>query len=235
MENEAKGKNERSIGYANTKLGRGVRMRIIIKIIKELGRQYRSRGIVGMFVLNKVQLAGLFRILPLKLLYAGKLKSSVFFMQANSTIELLSRHAKMRIGKFAFIRKNVSIRIDNEGELVLGEYVFINDNCNINCVGRMSIGAYTKIAPNVCINDHDHNYKSEEGGHLLVSKVEIGEHVWIGSNTVILRGTVIGDHAIIAAGSIVKGTVPANTVFMNKRENRMIGINHERQPVKAAL
>ena len=211
-------------------------MSILAKAFAELGRQYRSRGLVGMLVLNKVQLAGLIRALLFKMLYARKLDSSVFFVQANSSIELLSRQARMRIGKFAFIRKNASIRIDHEGELLLGDYVFINDNCNINCVGRMSIGAYTKIAPNVCINDHDHNYKSAQGGHLLVGQVTIGEHVWIGSNSVILRGTVIGDHAVIAAGSVVKGTVPANTLFLNKKENRMIDIdNNVQQPVKAAL
>jgi acetyltransferase-like isoleucine patch superfamily enzyme len=212
-------------------------MELFKKALRELGRQYRSRGLVGMFVLNKVQFAALFRALWLKLLYTRKLDSSVFFVQANSSLELLSRHARMRIGKFVFIRKNTSIRIDHEGELVLGDYVFINDNCNINCVGRLSIGAYTKIAPNVCINDHDHNYKSEGRGHLLVDDVTIGEHVWIGSNVVILRGTIIGDYAVIAAGSVVKGTVPANTVFMNKRENRMLDImNHAaQQPVKATI
>ena len=95
----------------------------------------------------------------------------------------------------------------------------MNDNCNINCANKISIGSYTKIAPNVSINDHDHNYKGVEGGNLIKGEVIIGKNVWIGSNSVILRGTVIEDNAVVAAGSVVKGHVPKDSLFLNKREN----------------
>ena len=127
----------------------------------------------------------------------------------------------MTIGAFVFIRKNASFRIDLNGELIIGEKVFINDNCNINCVKRIVIGKQTKIGPNVSINDHDHNYKKIENEHLLTGEVIIGENVWIGSNVVILRNTTIGDNAVIAAGSVVKGFVPANTLFLQNRENEL--------------
>ena len=38
------------------------------------------------------------------------------------------------------------------------------------------------------------------------------------AGAVILRGTTIGDQAVIGAGSIVKGDVPAGKVFYQKRE-----------------
>ncbi|MEH6954667.1 acyltransferase, partial [Neobacillus drentensis] len=125
------------------------------------------------------------------------------------------------IGKFVFIRKNASIRLDFDGVLTIGNNVFINDNCNINCVNRITIGKNTKIAPNVCINDHDHNYKKNTSDHLIRGEVTIGENVWIGSNVVILRNTHIGDNVVIAAGSVVKGIVPPNTIFLNKRETEL--------------
>ena len=49
--------------------------------------------------------------------------------------------------------------------------------------------------------------------------VEIGNNVWIGANTIILRGTKIGDNCVIGAGSIVKGNVLSNSVFLQKKEN----------------
>ncbi|REK77791.1 acyltransferase [Paenibacillus paeoniae] len=202
-----------------------------------IGSQYRSRGLSSFLAMNRLQFFAWLRALVVKLFSFGKIKSSIFFMQANSTIELLGKRSRMRIGKYAFIRKNASIRIDHEGELELGDYAFINDNCNINCVNHVSIGAYTKIAPNVCINDHDHNYRQAGDDHLLIGQVTIGEHVWIGSNVVILRDTTIGDHAVIAAGSVVKGHVPAHTLFANKREKRMIPIDPESasSPVKESV
>ncbi|MFD0588427.1 acyltransferase [Paenibacillus sp. GCM10027627] len=202
------------------------------QVVRTFRRQYEDRGFVSMLALNKQQFFGLLRACLVKILYAGRLKGGIFFMQAGSSIELLSRGARLSVGKFVFIRKNTSVRIDHRGELLLGDHVFINDNCTINCVGRMSIGAYTKIAPNVCINDHDHNFRDARAGHLIVSDVTIGRHVWIGANAVILRGTVIGDYAVVAAGSVVKGEVPAHTLYVNKRESRMIPIG-QREPFPA--
>lgn len=38
--------------------------------------------------------------------------------------------------------------------------------------------------------------------------ITIGDHVWIGQQSTILKGAIIGSHSIIGAGSIVKGTLP---------------------------
>jgi acetyltransferase-like isoleucine patch superfamily enzyme len=43
--------------------------------------------------------------------------------------------------------------------------------------------------------------------------VLIGNNVWAGARCVFLPGTVIGDDAVIAAGSVVRGTVPAGEVW----------------------
>jgi acetyltransferase-like isoleucine patch superfamily enzyme len=192
------------------------------KIITVLRAECRTRGAYITVIMNISYLIGSIRGFLYKLIYFKHIQSSIFSLQANSRIEIFNKNAKMTIGKFVFIRKNASIRIDFNGELHIADKVFINDNCNINCVNRIFIGKNTKIAPNVCINDHDHNYKDKTADHLVIGQVTIGENVWIGSNSVILRDTTIGDHAVIAAGSIVKGNIPANTLFLNKRENKCI-------------
>ncbi|MBY0145893.1 acyltransferase [Neobacillus niacini] len=168
--------------------------------------------------MNLSHLVGIMRGILYKALYFRNIKSSIYSLQAKSKIEVFNKRAKINIGKFVFIRKNASIRIDYDGVLTIGKNVFINDNCTINCVNRITIGKNTKIAPNVCINDHDHNYKKNTTDHLIRGEVTIGDNVWIGSNVVILRNTHIGDNVVVAAGSVVKGIIPPNTIFMNKRE-----------------
>lgn len=44
-------------------------------------------------------------------------------------------------------------------------------------------------------------------------KVYIGENVWLGSNSFILPGTIIGANSIVAAGAIVKGIFPENVII----------------------
>ncbi|WP_261302581.1 acyltransferase [Paenibacillus andongensis] len=197
-------------------------MNLLRKVMTTLIAESRGRGIYYTVMMNISHVIGILRAYMNKLFYLKNIESSIFSLQANSRIEAFSKHAKIHIGKFVFIRKNASIRVDHYGKLHVGDKVFINDNCNINCVHKISIGKYTKIAPNVSINDHDHNFKNATDDHLIKGEVIIGENVWIGSNVVILRDTFIGDNAVIAAGSVVKGNVPANTLFLNKREKSYI-------------
>jgi len=203
-------------------------MAVFGKIAQTLWIQCRDRGLISTFVMNLSHFSGVCRAFFYRSIYYRSIHCSIFSMQSNSTIEIFNKRAKIRIGKFVFMRKNISIRLDYSGEFIMGDYVFINDNCTINCIERISIGRSTKIAPNVCINDHDHNYKAESGGGLISSEVIIGEHVWIGSNTVILKGATIGDHAVIAAGSVVRGHVPPHTLFYNKRTNEYVSSNELR-------
>ena len=189
------------------------------KILKVLKSESKQRGLYYSFIMNLSQLVGMMRALFYKVIYFKNINSSVFVMQSKSRIDVFSKKSKINIGKFVFIRKNTTIRIDDESTLDIGDHVFMNDNCNINCANKISIGSYTKIAPNVSINDHDHNYKGVEGGNLIKGEVIIGKNVWIGSNSVILRGTVIEDNAVVAAGSVVKGHVPKDSLLLNKREN----------------
>jgi len=44
------------------------------------------------------------------------------------------------------------------------------------------------------------------------SPCEIGDHVLIGANAVILEGVKIGNHSVVAAGAIVTTDVPENVV-----------------------
>lgn len=79
-----------------------------------------------------------------------------------------------------------------------------------------------QLSPNVQIYDHDHDFRVKSGiseGMYKTAPVEIGNNVWIGANTIILRGTKIGDNCVIGAGSIVKGNVLSNSVFLQKKEN----------------
>lgn len=107
------------------------------------------------------------------------------------------------------------------GVLQIGNNVGINSNCIISSHDNIEIGDNVEIGPNVCIYDHDHDTKCEGGikaGKFITAPVSVGNNTWIGANVVILRGTKIGKNCIIAAGSIVKGEIPDNSTYIQKRE-----------------
>jgi acetyltransferase-like isoleucine patch superfamily enzyme len=82
----------------------------------------------------------------------------------------------------------------------------LSPGCYIQGIGKIYIGDYTIIAPNVGIisaNHNIHDYRKHEK-----SIVKIGKYCWIGMNSVILPGVTLGDHTIVAAGSVVTKSFP---------------------------
>jgi maltose O-acetyltransferase len=42
--------------------------------------------------------------------------------------------------------------------------------------------------------------------------VHLGENVWLGGRVIVLPGVTIGDHSVVAAGSVVTHDVPERTI-----------------------
>jgi acetyltransferase-like isoleucine patch superfamily enzyme len=73
--------------------------------------------------------------------------------------------------------------------------------CYIQAIGKIYIGDYTQIAPNVGIISANHNL--HDNRKHIVSEVRIGSYGWIGMNAVILPGVILGDFTIVGAGAVV--------------------------------
>lgn len=95
------------------------------------------------------------------------------------------------------------------GTLTLGSESFVNENVHITCGADITIGEHTAIGPDVII-------RSVDGHHIIGThdskEITIGNHVWIGQRTIILKGVKIGDGAVIGAGSIVTSDIPAHSL-----------------------
>lgn len=160
-------------------------------------------------------LVSLPKVLWLKLKYAGKCSMPLVQAFGHHT-EVKIKDGTARFGKEQITRGNAVFRVEG-GELIIGDKCFFNQNVSITCKKKILIGDRCQIANNVVIVDHDHA-GSENWGSYVETPVTIGNDVWIGANVVIMRGTTIGDKAVIGAGSIVKGDVPEGKVFYQKRE-----------------
>lgn len=129
----------------------------------------------------------------------------------------------LTFGSNTSLREHVIFRI-NGGKVKIGNNVFINDGCEINCHNCIVLEDGVLLGQNVLIYDHDHNYKAgpiHRRTEFITSPVIIGSNAWIGSNVVILKGVKIGKNSVVAAGSIVLDDVPDDCVFYNLRVNRI--------------
>lgn len=82
----------------------------------------------------------------------------------------------------------------------------ISPGCYIQAVGKVYIGDYSQIAPNVGIISSNHFMLDIR--HHIPNEVRIGKYCRIGMGSVILPGVTLGDFTTVSAGSIVKDSFP---------------------------
>lgn len=119
-----------------------------------------------------------------------------------------------------FFRKEV-IDNSNSGFSIVGDLRFLKIGKRVAFGGNvllylnapLEIGDDTIIAINTVIHTTTHDYNNYPTWQERIDKpIKIGKNVWIGLNSIILAGVIIGDNAVIAAGSVVVNSVPENAI-----------------------
>ncbi len=123
------------------------------------------------------------------------------------TALVIKKNASAVFGDYTMISGSRIIVADNATLTIKSGYM--NFNSTIIVKKKVTIGEGVIIAPGVTIRDSDaHSIKGSE----TAKEVEIGNHVWIGTNAIILKGVKIGDNSVIAAGAVVTKDVPKNSL-----------------------
>ena len=104
----------------------------------------------------------------------------------------------------------IEVGAAKNGSLVLGERVFINTGATVVANHRIVVGNDCLIGDLAAIFDSDY-HSMEPSRPTRIAPVCLGANVWVGRSATILPGVTIGDHAVIAAGSVVTRDVPART------------------------
>ncbi len=111
-----------------------------------------------------------------------------------------------------------SIIVHKGAKLRIGGNVRIS-NSTIQCSRSISIGSYTMIGGSCKIWDTDFHSidpeirKNTPNNGALSGPVEIGENVFVGGFSIILKGVKIGDNAVVASGSVVSKSIPPGEIW----------------------
>ncbi len=92
------------------------------------------------------------------------------------------------------------------GEPAIGESCWIGAFVTLDGSGGLTIGDHCQIGNGTQIITHDtvrRTLTDRFYDQVDRTPVEIGDHVFIGVNAVILRGARIGHHSVVAAGAVV--------------------------------
>ncbi len=157
----------------------------------------------------------------LKVFHGKRLKVGIIERLSPNVVLEMNKGANVFIGKKVRIHSGCKIKVRNGANLVINDEVKVNYYCIVACHDNIEIGEGTELGPCVFLYDHDHDYKAGlKNNKFKKGSIRIGKKCWIGANTIILRGTTIGDNCVIGAGCVLKGDYPDNTVIVQKRETQ---------------
>ncbi len=123
-------------------------------------------------------------------------------------------NSNINIDHSVSIGPGVNLIVKDSAKLSIGNNTYFTSDMHIEAVNSLSIGNDCAISWGVTIIDDDHHeMHGTEKREQKNSIVSIGNKVWIGCNVTILKNTHIGNNCVIAAGSVVKGNFPDNTLI----------------------
>lgn len=121
--------------------------------------------------------------------------------------------------------KKYGMKIDGLPRYIATTAIFDGNDYSI-----ISLGKDCVISSDVQLLTHDYsiarglqaigkNNPDPNKDELFLKGISIGENSFIGARTLLMPGTKIGNNCIVGAGSVVKGTIPDNTIVFGNPAN----------------
>jgi acetyltransferase-like isoleucine patch superfamily enzyme len=146
-------------------------------------------------------------------------------------MKMLMLKIKRKLNRY--LKSNEYVALNDTITLARAMGVRVGNGCRIYSTNfstepyLITIGDHVTITDNVQFITHDGAvwvFRENKPDLDLFGKIKIGNNVFIGLNTILLPGTEIGDNVIIAAGSVLKGTYPGNSLIAGVPGKRICSI-----------
>ena len=104
-----------------------------------------------------------------------------------------------KIGKGVLIKPHVNIKYP--WRLKIGNYVWIGEKVWIDNLADVTIEDHVCISQGAMLLCGNHDYKKTTFD-LMVGNIYLKQGAWIGAQSVVCPGVVVGEHAVLSVGSV---------------------------------
>ena len=109
------------------------------------------------------------------------------------------------------------IQVEKGAVLTTGDRFRITGGSTLYCRHRITFGKEALISwENLFMDSDHHDLLDPSSGKIMnpAKEILIGDHVWIGCRCTILKGSVIPDHCVVAAASVIKGVLSGSNSIL---------------------
>jgi acetyltransferase-like isoleucine patch superfamily enzyme len=162
------------------------------------------------------------------LAYGGEEEDLLLFGKIRRLLGILIREKAAKHKRFLSIPDYVVDRWERAKMMGFGEGASVYDSCLVlgdvkvgkntwigpytildGSGGGLKIGEECSISAGVHIYTHDTVDRVIKGAPVSIAAVTIGDHVYIGPQTVVAKGVTIGDYVVVGANSLVNRDIPS--------------------------
>lgn len=155
------------------------------------------------------------RFLLLRLRHPDIVTEGMVYLGRNVEMTARTGYGRIVLGRWVHLGDGNRLRA-HEGTLRIGDKTVLGRENTLNCYLDLHVGAQCIVADWVYVCDFDHRTEDvtvpikDQG--IVKTPVRIGDDVWLGVKSSVLRGAQIGDGTVVAAHAVVRGEVPAYSV-----------------------
>lgn len=181
----------------------------------------------GMVYKSKIKIIGKHNCVSIK----GQLNRSTLEIIGNGNVINLADNTKILSGKIFIKGDNLNFTIGSNSTSTKGTFIVMGNN------NHLKIGEECMLAEgtDMWATDSHPIFKTSDLS-MPVNKslpIDVGNHVWTGKNSVILKGVTIGDNAIVGMNSVVTKDVPNDTIVAgNPAKHVKYGFTWKREHIK---
>jgi acetyltransferase-like isoleucine patch superfamily enzyme len=169
----------------------------------------------------------------------------VRFLAGGSVSNIAGRSERISVGAGSLIAGQLLV-FRHGGTIRIGEWCYVGEGSRIWSASETLVGDRVLISHNVNIHDCDSHPLDAESRHRQFKAIAVSGHpeeldgvdskpivieddVWIGFNAIVLKGSRIGARSVVAAGSVVMGTIPPDSLYIGKEVRRKLDADDRRK------
>ena len=145
-------------------------------------------------------------------LLTRKLHSVGHGVYVDYNVQFQRHPERISLGQRTVVKEGSRICPTNpDARILVGDWTTIGHHTFIFATTEIFIGNNCLVAPFCYFVDSNHGVRKDRlirEQDMSAKRIVVGDDVWIGTNSVVLKGVSIGSGAVIAAGSIISEDIP---------------------------